>query len=190
MSAEGQQQGDGSLASQLVPGRSCNGCTMCCKLPRIPEIEKPRAVLCTNCTVGVGCKIYDRRPDACREFFCGYMLNATLGEEWRPSSCKMLVTYEAEAERVVIHVDSTRRDAWRKEPFLSHIKTWAKQAPRGHVLIWQGSNVIVVFADREVDMGRVREDQYILIREKRSPAGKTYEAHLVEPDDPRLKAKS
>jgi hypothetical protein len=163
---------------------------MCCKLPRIPELDKPRLALCPNCTVGVGCKIYERRPGACQEFFCAYMLNATLGEHWRPSTCKMLVTYETEAERLVIHVDPARRNAWRKEPFLSHIRTWAAQSRRGHVLIWQGANVVVALAEREIDLGDVREDQYIVIREKRSPAGKAYEAFVMEPDDPRLQTKA
>ena len=35
--------------ADIVPGRSCQGCTLCCKLLSIEELEKPTgAVRCTK----------------------------------------------------------------------------------------------------------------------------------------------
>ena len=51
---------------------------MCCKLPRIPVLDKPAGEWCRHCTPGVGCNIYDERPQMCREFFCQWIENTSL----------------------------------------------------------------------------------------------------------------
>ena len=161
---------------------------MCCKLPRIPALNKPAQKLCVNCNAGVGCNIYDSRPQTCVEFYCMYMLNAAMGDEWKPSRSKMMVTYEASEERLVVHVDPSRRGAWRSQPFHAQIKKWAANSPRGHVLVWDGHTVIVALADRDIDLGQAKDGQHILIRAKHTAAGKHYEAFLLDHDDPRVKA--
>ncbi len=100
-----------------------------------------------------------------------------------------MVTYEAQEERLVVHVDPSRRGTWRSEPFLSQIRKWAAKSPRGHVLVWDGHSVIVVLAGRDIDLGQAKDGQYIVIREKNSASGKEYEAFLLDEDDPRAKSK-
>jgi hypothetical protein len=34
--------------AQIVEGRGCKDCTLCCKLLGIAELEKPRATWCTH----------------------------------------------------------------------------------------------------------------------------------------------
>lgn len=160
---------------------------MCCKLPSIPELRKPRAQLCTNCEAGVGCKIYDSRPETCRAFYCLYMLKAVLGDEWKPTTCHMMVTYEAEEDRMVVLVEPQKKGVWRREPYFSQIRTWAQRSPRGHVLVWQGNSVIVVLAGREINLGPVAEGQQMIIRETHGPGGKDYDAFLIDGDDPRIR---
>lgn len=51
-------------------GRSCGGCTACCRPFRIEALKKPANQWCQHCKVGTGCKVYETRPMACRGFAC------------------------------------------------------------------------------------------------------------------------
>jgi Fe-S-cluster containining protein len=72
--------------------RPCAGCTMCCKTPGIPEIGKPANVWCRHCDKGRGCRIYDARPQACRDFHCLWKVMPDFPEELRPDRCKVIWT--------------------------------------------------------------------------------------------------
>lgn len=174
--------------NQLVTGRSCDKCTMCCKLLSIEVLEKPRAVWCTHCDKKRGCSIYDERPVACRVFYCGWRRIADLDERWKPSHCKFLVNYEAAHKRIAIHVDPDRLGAWRAEPYYTTIKQWARtaEAQGGSVVVWTGRNVTVVSANKDFDLGSLREDQYILPIDRPAPGGVERAYIAVEADDPRL----
>lgn len=176
-------------AVPLVPGRSCAGCTMCCKLLGIEALEKPRLTLCTHCTVGKGCGIYEERPVECAEFYCAWLVNPGLGDEWRPRDAKMMIAFDAVSNRVVVHVDPQRSDAWKKQPHYRQIKNMAVQALRnqGHLLVWQGREAIVVLPDRDVSLGSNAEDIVVVVTEKRTPMGVSYDVAGFAPDDPRLK---
>lgn len=177
--------GDVSIAK----GRSCDGCTLCCKLLSIEELSKPRLKWCEHCDVRKGCKIYDRRPPECKNFYCNYLLDDRIEENWNPLKSKMVLAYESHANRIAIHVDPYRGDAWRKEPFYSQIKEWAIAASenQGQVIVWQGNNVIAVLPDREKDLGSVRQDQFIITAEKAGPSGPEFDVMVIDNDDPILK---
>jgi hypothetical protein len=171
---------------EIVPGRSCEGCTMCCKVLGIAALQKPVQEWCSHCTIGKGCRIYETRPAECARFYCSYLLTGDLGEEWKPANCRMVLGYEQHANRIVVHVDASRADAWKKEPFYAQIKTWAKGAARigGQVVVWQGLDAIVVLPDRDVNLGRVKGTQVILMSAR--PGG-GLDVTLVDQGDPRLK---
>ena len=135
-----------SRQSVPVAGRSCDGCTLCCKLLGIEELEKPPAIECEHCTTGTGCRIYAGRPTECRGFHCEYLLDPKLGEEWRPSRSHMVVAFEDYSNSIVIHVDASDAMAWRAEPFQSRIRQWAAQgaAQRTQVIVWQGETRIAI----------------------------------------------
>jgi hypothetical protein len=155
-----------SSDAELVPGRSCQGCTMCCKLMEVDAIEKPRAVWCPHCNVKAGCKIYETRPEACRIFHCGYLRIADLDDRWKPAKAKFLINYESGTERIVLHVDPDRPDAWRVEPYYSSVKQWARNAAANgsYVLVWTGRHATLVLPDREKALGIVGEDQMIVTK--------------------------
>lgn len=161
---------------------------MCCKLLGIEALEKPRSTLCQHCKVGEGCGIYADRPTECADFFCAWLVNPSLNDEWRPKDARMLIAFDDVANRVVVHVDPTRRDAWKKQPHYRQIKHMASQALRnkGHLLVWQGREAIVVLPDRDVSLGVNADDVVIVITETRTPMGVTYAAAGYAPDDPRL----
>ena len=171
-------------AVELVPGRSCQDCTLCCKVLRIDELAKPRHAWCPHCAIGKGCKIYDVRPETCRAFYCGWLINDWLGEHWRPSKSRMIIT--AEGARLVIHVDPGRLDAWRKEPYYSEIRKWAAAAARnrGQVILWQGKDPIAILPGREKHLGPLRDGQFIVTTETQGPQGPVLDARIVDADDP------
>lgn len=177
------QSGGGD--DDLVAGRSCADCTLCCKLLEVEPLEKQRAVWCPHCDQKRGCKIYEARPEACRAFYCGYRRIPTLDERWKPSKAKLLINFESDKNRVVIHVDPTRPDAWRMAPFYATIKQWAARAlaESGMVIVWTGPRMTIVFPDRDKDMGEVRDDQFIVPAEL--PGG-GIDYDIAEADDPRV----
>lgn len=68
---------------------TCDGCTLCCKLLAIPELKKPLNTICSHCTVGVGCKIYQSRPGSCRKFYCRYITD-NLSKALKPDHCHVV----------------------------------------------------------------------------------------------------
>jgi hypothetical protein len=176
-------------ANELVPGLSCEGCTMCCKLLDIDVLEKPRGTWCPKCDVKRGCTIYEVRPDVCRKFYCGYMRIRTLDDRWKPSKSKFLVNFESASNRIAIHADPARADAWKSEPYYSTIKEWARNAARnsGQVIVWAGDTATLVLPDRDKILGIVRDDQFIVAEEKRTARGIEVDFVVVDANDPRVK---
>jgi hypothetical protein len=133
-------------AQSIVSGRNCDGCTLCCKLLGIAELDVPPVSWCPHCQTKAGCGIYERRPTECRQFDCEYLLDPALGNHWKPSKCKMVVVREEFTHALVVHVDPDRPDAWREEPFHSQLLQWARTAADKHwqVIVWQGNRKIIV----------------------------------------------
>src|SRR5262245_42524549 len=133
----------------VAEGRDCSGCTRCCELLSVAELDKEPMVLCAHCQAAEGCRIYRDRPTECRQFYCGYLLDPTLDERWKPSRSKLVVAFGEHPYAVAIHVDVASPHAWREEPFHSQIRQWAMLAGRqgGKVVVWQGAKKIVVPAE-------------------------------------------
>lgn len=177
-------------AGKSVDTRSCKGCTLCCKLLRIEALDKPRSQWCTHCDVGVGCKIYEERPTECRTFDCGYLMLPHIGDHWKPVNSKMVIALATDANRLTVFVDPDRPNAWRKEPYYSDIKSWARAAAKnqGRVVVSLGNDVIVVTPDGETNLGPVKDDQLIIARRKRGASGDEFEPMIVDRGDPVLDA--
>jgi hypothetical protein len=92
----------------------------------IKELEKPFGVWCKHCDTAAGCNIYASRPAECASFVCGYLANPALGEEWKPSRSKIVLSLSADGKRIIAHLDPDRPDAWKREPFHSALKSWAR----------------------------------------------------------------
>jgi hypothetical protein len=170
-----------------VSGRTCGTCTLCCKLSAIEALGKPAFAWCKHCMIGRGCRVYDTRPKECRDFYCGFMTLPHLGEEWRPSTSKLILASEADGNSIYVHVDPTRPDAWRGEPFYSKLKEWARNAVplHGHVIVCVRSRRIVILPDRDVDLGIVEDDEMIVVGEQKRPTGLELEPVKIKRDDPR-----
>jgi hypothetical protein len=109
-----------------------------------------------------------------------------LGEHWLPARSKLVVAFKPDGMEIVVHVDPGVPNAWRAEPYYSEIRSMAGHAAKTAYTIFVqiGRRVIVVFPDREVDLGVVAEDERISIREE--PGTSRRSAVKVKANDPRI----
>ncbi len=157
-------------ASDIVPGRSCANCTLCCKVLSIPALLKPRGIVCGQCDWGKGCRIYARRPGACADFDCSYLLSPALGEEWKPTTAHLVLGYMTDADVILVFTDPDHPSAWRKEPYFSRIKKWAASTENGYVLVRETTRALALLGAEEFDLGAVRADQ-VVVRSKHPDSG-------------------
>lgn len=172
----------------IVEGRDCEGCGLCCMVPEVQALEKPLGTWCRHCTTRKRCDIYEDRPQECRDFVCGWLTLAFLGDEWKPAKSKIILTAENDGQRVLALIDPARPNAWRQEPFYGQFKAWAEAAAPhgGQVVVRIGRRAIVVLPTRDVDLGEVGPDEAILTRTTSGPAGPVVDAIKVPLDDPRV----
>lgn len=78
----------------------CSGCTLCCTVLNIPSTDSPIGELCKYCNRGKGCKIYDTRPQECKEFKCAYAQVKGASINTRPDKCG--VVFERVGEQIFI----------------------------------------------------------------------------------------
>ncbi len=174
----------------LVPGRSCDGCTMCCKVMEVVALQKPGQKWCPHCAIGTGCTIYETRPDECRTFYCGWMVDAGIPDHWAPKQSRMVLAYNISQNQVMLHVDPGRIDAWRQQPFFGDLQTMARYAAtRGRMfLLRTGREVWALLPQGAKNLGAVRDDQIALGVRQDTPRGPVHDVIVVEKDDPRVAA--
>ena len=174
--------------STPAPGRSCAGCTMCCKLLEIGALNKPPGQWCPHCKVGEGCAIYETRPDECRSFNCLWLSDASIPEEWAPRNTRMVLAGAGAA--IFVLVDPSRAGAWRNAPYHAKLRGWAAgMVPRGgQILVREGREMFAILPDHEKALGHVEEGLVFLTTQRQTPNGTQYDMEVVSPDDPRAVA--
>ena len=107
-------------------------------------------------------------------------------EYWFPARSKMVVTNNG--TRIAVHVDPSRPDSWRAEPYYSEIKSWSAHAMAEGQIVGVSINnrVIVIFPDRDVDLGQLAPNERIQIRESTDFTGTRLDAVKVTVDDPSI----
>ncbi len=83
---------------ELVAGRTCGTCNVCCVALTIddPELQKPQGYRCRNAQRDNSCGIYETRPHTCRTFFCGWRRLKWVRELLRPDKSGVLVQLHGE----------------------------------------------------------------------------------------------
>lgn len=66
---------DQLLAETAAPDLQCGDCTACCTVLAITELKKPARRACDH-VCRSGCRIYENRPQVCRQFLCVWMRGA------------------------------------------------------------------------------------------------------------------
>ena len=128
-------------ASGLVPGRSCDGCMLCCRLPDIDELDKPANAACRHCLQSGGCAIYDQRPALCRDFHCLWRTAAGLDDRWHPNRSGMMIYRQG--PQLTVLVDPDREAEWEDGPYRRQLEAWAADAEEsgGYVIVFTGDRV-------------------------------------------------
>ena len=159
-------------------GRACGPCTLCCKVYALPELQKPPGVWCTHCAPGKGCKIHDQAPAQCRHFHCLWMTDATLPAIWRPDQAKFVLSIFPPNGFVYGQVDPGAPGAWRKDPYLSGLKSLARTilAERRHVIMFVGEEATLVLPDDAIPLGRMTAADQFRIEPAFGPNGPTWRA--------------
>jgi hypothetical protein len=150
--------------TEPLPGRSCSGCTLCCKVLGVPALEKPRGTWCSHRERGVGCRIYETRPGECRTFLCGWLVNDRFGAEWKPERSKMVITVARDGNGLDFQCDPGFPQAWRQEPYYSQIlKLAAIAIPHdGTISVCVGRRMTIITPEREFPLGEVSNDDTII----------------------------
>lgn len=103
--------------------RACGSCSLCCKVMGVPEV-KSRHDWCPHVDKGKGCKIYDARPDRCREFSCLWLTQSYLDEaRWFPLTSRIVVDLRVtpDASFLCFVVDPAYPLRAYEEPYASDI---------------------------------------------------------------------
>jgi uncharacterized protein len=133
-----------AMPSQTPKSRTCGTCTLCCRLPDIDELSKPANEWCTNCVDGVGCTIYESRPQTCRDFLCLWMTDNQISNDWEPAKAHMMIY--TQGPQMTVLVDPAYPDVWKREPYNTQLNAWAQDAEArgGYVIVFVGDDVFKV----------------------------------------------
>jgi hypothetical protein len=91
-------RGRETLFVELVTGRSCGECSVCCVALNVDtqEFQKLPGVACAHLCEGGGCSIHATRYPVCRTYHCGWRYLQFLGEDWRPDRSGVLIDFQSE----------------------------------------------------------------------------------------------
>ncbi|OCP04477.1 MULTISPECIES: hypothetical protein [unclassified Ensifer] len=131
------------IAPTPLAERSCGTCTLCCRLPDIDALAKPANAWCQHCTQGQGCRIYDARPQLCRDFLCLWRTDAALDDAWEPARARMMIYRQG--PQITVLVDPDVPEIWRQAPYLSTLQGFAREGDDGqYVIVFAGDAVFRV----------------------------------------------
>lgn len=87
-----------SLKLGKKSGRSCEGCTKCCEgwlIANIAGVDIYPGKACKFVDPGVGCTIYDNRPDQlCGAFECSWRASDFIPEKFSPKNIGQIVSHQ------------------------------------------------------------------------------------------------
>lgn len=133
--------------------RSCGDCTLCCKLLGVRALDKQPFVYCSHCTVGTGCRVYQARPEECKDFNCMW-LQEKIDEELKPNNChvvlanlqddlvKLGIELEDQRRVVVVYVDSDYPEAHKQGKMKDQLNQYLKD----------GIELVIVEKDKKMLM--------------------------------------
>jgi len=163
--------------------KQCGDCSLCCKVLSIPELDKPKDKWCPNFVAGTGCGIYAERPGSCRNFACRWLVDATLGPEWKPNLCKMVL--DVKPGLLVVHADPAVSKPWRAEPYNSILKALAVQGLNSGtvVMVMERGRSIALLPDREEDLGVIGPGARLQVAREATAQGLQWQVRAIGPHE-------
>ena len=110
--------GEGATEGEIIAGRECGSCNVCCVALTIdePELQKVQGYRCKNALPDNSCAIYPTRPSTCRRFNCGWRLLKWAKPTLRPDQSGVLIRFQHDgARRLGIIVTLLNRGALNAE---------------------------------------------------------------------------
>jgi Fe-S-cluster containining protein len=165
----------------LVPGRSCGSCSLCCKLYPVRELRKPAGQWCVHTVRGGGCADHANRPRTCRQFFCSWLLDATLGPAWKPETARFVLAPDPLRQALTVMVDPGMPLAWKRAPYYAGLKQLSERlfAENRRLLVDVKGQITVVLPDRDAPLGVPPPGAEIVVWRE----GSSYGAKLQPPRD-------
>lgn len=126
----------------------CGTCTLCCKIMKVEALDKGANIWCKHCVPGMGCSIYIERPQACEEWACVWLQSqnrfdgSRMGPELKPDKCHVVVDISKDPLMVILRVDPSYPDAYRK-PRIQHMIKYFRE---------RGLRVIVACGGRRKEL--------------------------------------
>lgn len=71
--------------------RKCSACQLCCRLLPISSTGKARFTRCEHQRYGVGCAIYEVRPESCHIWSCRWLTRDGTEGMPRPDKCRFVI---------------------------------------------------------------------------------------------------
>jgi hypothetical protein len=109
-----------------VMAGTCGTCVACCKVFAIAELAKPVGQWCKHCSIGKGCRIYEKRPEPCVTFKCLWLESQTtefpFAADLRPDKCKVVISPTTNPKVLTAITMTGSPDAWRREPVARILK--------------------------------------------------------------------
>jgi hypothetical protein len=137
-------------------GRSCGDCNLCCKIPGVGAVGKKNLTWRPHCDIGKGCRIYETRPEECRDFRCLWLDDESLPPEFDPRRARFIAYFKDKC--LVIDCDAAARNIHRDKKYaalFAHLA--AKLEPHGgFVSICYGEHMIAMTPRDIFDLGMTR----------------------------------
>jgi len=144
--------------------RECATCGMCCKVFEIKEFNKLAGTWCHNFVAGKGCNVYVDRPQLCKDFVCQWLIDNTLGPEWKPDTAKFVLRFGS-GGHLVLGLDPGAIMTWKSKLYLPRLRMWAAQlAELDRLVVAVGGSrnkTTVILPDRDVEIGELPEGMSI-----------------------------
>lgn len=136
--------------------KDCGSCSLCCKLIEVPGLAVA-GVWCPHCKPGNpqgGCTIHDNRPEFCKGYHCFWRAESW-PDEFRPDRCKVIFEALPGVETILISVDPSRPDAWKRKDVMEVI---LKLKRKGRPLVLKTKNDSRMFVPKEWTREKVLEE--------------------------------
>jgi hypothetical protein len=171
----------GASEAQVVPGRECGSCTLCCKVYNVVELGKAAGKWCSHCKPGRGCTIHDSLPSECAAFNCLWRTMPEMSQHWKPEQSKMVLTLHPGTNNLHVVVDPGQPSAWTRAPYHTQLRGLSKSnMARGHlVVVLIGELATLILPDQDVPLGVLKPDQVISVSLETGPNGSVYDIKVL-----------
>ena len=129
----------------------CQDCTGCCIVFEVKDVPKAFGEPCKHIgktLFGIGCTIYNERPDACQRYVCLWLDSQrredveSFPESMRPDVTKCVLgwPYGMDRETLFVYPYPEHETAWQKPPVSLYLRR----------ILAKGGKVVVVAKDKRI----------------------------------------